>query len=179
MKMTPEEKINKEKLELFFNTILEKPKDEYGHCNYILAAQCLGETERYEISEEDEIIKELVDFGVMIIRKEGFHGLEVINKNIAKSEENQGKAGVASGASKIGPSTKFETISERLSPFGGLLGLVKFMDLVKFKEIFDGLYIAPSRKPVLGHYNMVYGLLILLFIGFNRVGIFYSSNLIP
>ena len=91
------------------------------------------------------------------------------NKNIAKSDENQGKAGVASGASKIGPSTKFETISERLSPFGGLLGLVKFMDLVKFKEIFDGLYIAPSRKPVLGHYNMVYGLLILLFIGFNRV----------
>lgn len=69
----------------------------------------------------------------------------------------------------IGPSTKFESISERLSPFGGLLGLVKFMDLVRFKEIFDGLYLAPFRKPVLGHYNMVYGLLILLFIGFNRV----------
>src|SRR3989338_8543445 len=43
------------------------------------------------------------------------------------------------------------------------------MALVKFKEIFDGLYKEPSRRPELGHYNMMYGLIILLFIGFNRI----------
>lgn len=49
------------------------------------------------------------------------------------------------------------------------MGLVKFMDLVKFKEIFDSFYKPPLRIPKLGHYNMVYGLIMLLFIGFNRV----------
>jgi hypothetical protein len=56
-----------------------------------------------------------------------------------------------------------------LSPFGGLLGLVKFLDLVKFKEIFEGFYKPPDRMPEMGHYNMVLGILLLLFIGFTRV----------
>jgi hypothetical protein len=56
-----------------------------------------------------------------------------------------------------------------LSPFGGLLGLVKFLDLVNFKEIFEGFYKPPERMPEMGHYHMVYGILLLLFIGFTRV----------
>lgn len=44
------------------------------------------------------------------------------------------------------------------------------MELIRFKEIFEGLYQAPSRTPAVGHYNnMVYGFIMLLFIGFNRV----------
>ena len=56
-----------------------------------------------------------------------------------------------------------------MSPFGGLLALIKFLDLVEFREIFDFTYKAPSREPKLGHYSMVIGLLMLLFIGFNRI----------
>lgn len=91
------------------------------------------------------------------------------NKDNSKSGINQGVNGCPVNATKIEPSTTYSYCSERLSPFGGLLGLVKFMDLVRFKEIFEGFYISPSRTPESGHYNMVYGILILLFIGFNRV----------
>jgi len=83
--------------------------------------------------------------------------------------KNQGENGCQQKASKIGPSTAYDYCRERLSPFGGLVGLVKFLDLVKFKEIFEGFYKAPERMPEMGHYNMVFGILLLLFIGFTRV----------
>ena len=35
--------------------------------------------------------------------------------------------------------------------------------------MFDSAFIAPSREPKLGHYSMVVGLLMLLFVGFNRI----------
>ncbi len=71
--------------------------------------------------------------------------------------------------SKIKASTAYGTCTERLSPFGGLLALIKFLDLIKLKEIFDEIYIQPQRKPKLGNYRMVCGVLSLLFIGFNRI----------
>ncbi len=74
-----------------------------------------------------------------------------------------------SKARKINASTEFDTCTERLSPFGGLLALIKFLDLVNFSEIFNVAYKAPERKPKLGHYSMVVGILTLLFIGFNRI----------
>jgi len=89
--------------------------------------------------------------------------------NIPRNRINQGEDDCPARASKIGPSTPYGFCNERLSPFGGLLGLVKFMDLVRFKEIFDGFYKPPSRTPELGHYEMVCGLIMLLFIGFNRI----------
>jgi len=91
------------------------------------------------------------------------------NNNNAKALVNQGESGCNAKASKIGASTQYGYCSERLSPFGGLLGLVKFFDLIGFQEIFDKFYKPPNREPALGHYNMMYGLLLLLFIGFNRV----------
>jgi hypothetical protein len=91
------------------------------------------------------------------------------NKTISAGPVNQGENECASKASKIGASTRYEYCQERLSPFGGLLGLEKFMDLVGFKEIFNGFYCSPTRNPKLGHYEMVYGILVLLFIGFNRI----------
>ena len=74
-----------------------------------------------------------------------------------------------SKARKINASTQFETCTEQLTPFGGLLALIKFLDLIDFKQIFNFGYIAPTRQPKLGHYRMVVGLLMLLFIGFNRI----------
>jgi hypothetical protein len=74
-----------------------------------------------------------------------------------------------SRARKINASTAYETCTEQLSPFGGLLGLIKFLDVLKFEEIFEHLYTEPSRKPKLGNYQMVVGILMLLFIGFNRL----------
>ena len=47
--------------------------------------------------------------------------------------------------------------------------MIKFLDLIEFKQIFNSAYLAPNRKPKLGHYHMVIGLLMLLFIGFNRL----------
>jgi hypothetical protein len=72
-------------------------------------------------------------------------------------------------ARKIKASTPYGTCNEQLSAFGGLLGLIKFLDLVKFEEIFEHVYRAPRRQPKLGHYRMVVGVLVLLFIGFNRL----------
>ena len=72
-------------------------------------------------------------------------------------------------ARKINASTEYDTCTERLSPFGGLLALIKFLDLVNFSEIFNSTYTAPHREPKLGHYSMVVGILMLLFMGFNRI----------
>ena len=82
---------------------------------------------------------------------------------------NQGETECPAKATKIGPSTGYEYCSERLSPFGGALGLVKFMDLVQFGEIFDAFYTSPERTPDMGHHDMMYGILLLHFIGFNRI----------
>jgi len=100
-------------------------------------------------------------------------------KDNAGRIKNQEGNGCPVKATKIGPSTAYEYCSERLSPFGGLLGLVKFMDVVRFKEIFDGLYKPPTRTPELGHYNMVYGIIMLLFIGFNRIWHFLYIRIDP
>jgi len=72
-------------------------------------------------------------------------------------------------ARKINASTDYGTCKEQLSAFGGLLALIKFLDLVNFHKIFNSAYQRPSRKPRLGHYSMMVGILMLLFIGFNRI----------
>jgi hypothetical protein len=64
-----------------------------------------------------------------------------------------------------------------LSPFGGLLALIKFFDLVHFEEIFNSAYNQPSRDPKMGHYAMMAGILMLLFIGFNRIWHFFYVRL--
>jgi hypothetical protein len=53
-----------------------------------------------------------------------------------------------------------------ISPFGGLWGLIKFLDIIDFKKHFEEAYIAPSRETKLGDYAMVLGILGLMFIGF-------------
>ncbi len=87
----------------------------------------------------------------------------------AKRGMNQGQNEGHSEPAKISPNTRYEYCSERLSPFGGLLALEKFMDVVKFREVFEGFYTSPRRTPDQGHYHTVYGIVVLLFIGFTRL----------
>ncbi len=59
------------------------------------------------------------------------------NKNTRKRRGRKGfRQGVAEPR-KITASTVYETCRERLSPFGGLLALIKFLDLMGFEEIFE------------------------------------------
>ena len=90
-------------------------------------------------------------------------------KNIRKKRTSKGFTKNQTKARKINASTIYDTCTERLSPFGGLLALIKFLDLFDFAGIFNYTYNAPRRKPKLGHYYMVMGILMLLFIGFNRI----------
>jgi len=90
-------------------------------------------------------------------------------KNTRKKRSSKGFKANGAKARKINASTSYETCTEQLSPFGGLLAVIKFLDLVKFHDIFQFAYTCPKRKPKLGHYLMVVGILMLLFIGFNRL----------
>lgn len=89
--------------------------------------------------------------------------------NNRKSRNGKGFCQKRAKARKINASTAYETCTEQLSPFGGLLALIKFFDLVNFHRIFDSAYQRPSRNPKRGHYLMMIGILMLLFIGFNRI----------
>lgn len=91
------------------------------------------------------------------------------NKDTTNSPISKEFGQTEARARKINASTVFETCTEQITPFGGLLGLIKFLDLLQFEEIFNKLYLAPRRKPKLGNYRMVIGILMLLFIGFNRI----------
>jgi hypothetical protein len=91
------------------------------------------------------------------------------NKDITNSLASKGNEEGGLRARKINASTHFEVCSEQISAFGGLLGLIKFLDLIGFQEVFNHLYIAPRRKVLLGNDRMVIGILMLLFIGFNRL----------
>jgi len=86
--------------------------------------------------------------------------------------KKKGKQSQNTRVAQLGPNTPWGVCSERLSGFGGLLALVKFIDLLKFEEVFERHYVSPGRKTQLGCYRMVLGMLILLFIGFQRLGHF-------
>ena len=73
---------------------------------------------------------------------------------------------------RITSDTPYGECSERLTAFGGLLALVKFLDLIGFEQAFKEHYVHPKREPKLGGYWMVLGMLMLLIIGFQRLGHF-------
>ena len=91
--------------------------------------------------------------------------------------KNQGENARERKASKIRPSTAYACCRERLSPFGGLLGLVKFLDLVKFKEIFEGFYRPPERMPEMGITPWFTGSCCFYSSGSRGYGIFCIFNL--
>ena len=73
---------------------------------------------------------------------------------------------------KITADTEYAECSERLTAFGGMLALEKFLDLIGFEAVFEDKYVAPKRETKLGDYRMTKGILLLLFIGFQRLGHF-------
>ena len=87
----------------------------------------------------------------------------------AKTHDCKGFSNGNARASKISASTAYDTCREQLSPFGGLLALIKFWDLLKFDQMFHELYRPPRRRSAMGDWGMVAGVLMLLFIGFNRL----------
>ena len=72
----------------------------------------------------------------------------------------------------ITANTPYEVCNERLSSYGGLLPLLKMLDLIGFREAFDERYKPPKRRCELGDQRMLTGFLMLLFIGFQRLGHF-------
>lgn len=93
-------------------------------------------------------------------------------KSTRKNRTSKGFKAIREKARKINASTGYDTCTEQLSPFGGLLALIKFFDALKLREIFSSAYHEPTREPKLGHYSMIVGVLMLLFIGFNRIWYF-------
>ena len=83
-------------------------------------------------------------------------------RNITRSKVNKGKKRRPLWTRKISASTPYETCSEPLSAFGGVLALIKFLDLVRFEKVFEHCYKKPARGPKLGHYRMVAGIVMLL-----------------
>lgn len=92
------------------------------------------------------------------------------NKVKLEKRVNQGEIGKPRRPAKIDAGTAYGLTEARLSAMGGLLALVKFLDLVGFKEVFQKYYRSPSQKPALGCYRMAMGLIVLLFVGFARIG---------
>jgi len=86
------------------------------------------------------------------------------------ARKNQRRRALKSRSPRIGPNTPHDVCSERMTAFGGLLTLVKFLDLIQFKKVFNEVYVCPPRKTILGCYRMMLGLLIMLFVGFQRLG---------
>jgi len=78
----------------------------------------------------------------------------MVKSNKSKNrQKRKGKGSRATArAGRINASTPYDTCTEQLSPFGGLLAVIKFLDLVKFEDIFNFAYIVPARKPRLGHH---------------------------
>jgi len=93
-------------------------------------------------------------------------------RRFGKQGEKGARGTQKSRVVKITPETPYEDCSERLTAFGGLLALVKFLDLIGFEKQFAAQYVAPKRETKLGGYRMVVGILMLLFIGFQRLGHF-------
>lgn len=99
----------------------------------------------------------------------------VKHQNKPKKEFRQAlkdQGGTKERVIKITANTPVGVCEERLTAFGGLLALVKLLELLGFKKEFEETFAAPKRKPQLGHYRMVSGMLMLLFIGFQRLNHF-------
>jgi hypothetical protein len=98
--------------------------------------------------------------------------VKVTKENTVISEENQRENATTGNPAKINAQTAYDLCDERLTSFGGFLALVKFLEVIKFRDVFNDYYHSPSRKPKIGCYRMILGCLSLLFIGFHRLGHF-------
>ena len=68
-------------------------------------------------------------------------------KNISKNRVCKGFREADAKPKRIAASTVYGTCTERLSPFGGLLALIKFLDLMDFEQVFQHTYRVPPESP--------------------------------
>ena len=68
-----------------------------------------------------------------------------INKKMQRTRNR--KAESAGRQPRITANTLYDYSTERITAFGGLLGLIKLMDLIDFKPAFESTYVSPDRKP--------------------------------
>jgi hypothetical protein len=68
--------------------------------------------------------------------------------NQKKGVKQRGKEG-GSKARKVKASTCHGYVDEHLSPYGGLLPLVKLWDALKFESLFAEVYCEPIRETFL------------------------------
>ena len=97
----------------------------------------------------------------------------VSNKqNTHTTQEYQGLNEQGCLPAKINAFTGYDLSKTRLTAFGGLLPLIKFLKIIDFEQIVSENYISPKRKPKLGCYRMLTGFFMLIFIGFQRINHF-------
>ena len=94
------------------------------------------------------------------------------NKHNRKGRITQEKSKHSWKTRKIRASTPHGYTDEYLSPYGGLLPLVKLWDALKFDALFSKTYCEPTRQTQQGSLFFVKGLIVLLFIGFCRLNHF-------
>ncbi len=63
-------------------------------------------------------------------------------KQVIKHANNEQSSRVV----KITAQTPYGECSERLTAFGGLLALVKFLDLLGFENLYEKHYVHPKRR---------------------------------
>lgn len=93
-------------------------------------------------------------------------------KNNRKKGQKQGGNKAHGKARKIKASTRHGYTDEHLSPYGGLLPLVKLWDALNFEDLFKKVFTEPGRQTEYGSLFFVKGLILLLFIGFCRLNHF-------
>lgn len=91
------------------------------------------------------------------------------DKHTQKKGLKQGGKEARRRPKKIKASTPHGYTDEFLSPYGGLLPLVKLWDALKFESLFASGYCEPSRQTEYGSLFLIKGFLMLLFIGFCRL----------
>lgn len=93
-------------------------------------------------------------------------------KDTARKGQKQGENQWFGRARKIKGSTRHGYTEELLSPYGGLLPLVKLWEALQFDSLFSQTYQEPRRSTAYGSLFFVKGLIMLLFIGFCRLNHF-------
>ena len=93
-------------------------------------------------------------------------------QNTHKQQGYQGRNESGCKPAKINASTPYGLTDTRLTAFGGLLPLIKFLRIVDFQAVVLQYYTSPRRKTKLGCCKMLTGFLMLIFIGFQRINHF-------
>ena len=93
-------------------------------------------------------------------------------QNTHKQQGYQGLSESGCKPAKINAFTPHGLSNTRLTAFGGLLPLIKFLKIVDFNEVVSHNYTSPKRKTELGCYRMLTGFLMLIFVGFQRINHF-------